>query len=124
MLTKKIADTGREVMAVDSSAAFVESERKLGLVAHVIDAVALPYREEFDAVFSNAMLHWIKRAEEMIAFSGRLVWPGSRRISSGSALGSEAAPGEAGRRIDCRLCPSPICGNNDYLRMNRDERAG
>jgi SAM-dependent methyltransferase len=26
----------------------------------------LPFREEFDAVFSNAVLHWIKRADAMI----------------------------------------------------------
>jgi trans-aconitate methyltransferase len=26
----------------------------------------LPFREEFDAVFSNAVLHWIKQADTMI----------------------------------------------------------
>src|SRR5215469_7004011 len=60
VLTKKIVDLGCKVVAVDSSVAFIDSARKLGLDAHVIDAVALPFREEFDAVFSNAVLHWIK----------------------------------------------------------------
>jgi trans-aconitate methyltransferase len=67
VLTKKIADIGCDVVAIDSSDAFIESARKLGLVAHVVDAVKLPFHEEFDAVFSNAVLHWIKRADEMIA---------------------------------------------------------
>src|ERR1041385_8032489 len=55
VLTKKIADLGCDVVAIDSSAAFIESARALGLAAHVVDAVALPYRDEFDAVFSNAV---------------------------------------------------------------------
>jgi predicted TPR repeat methyltransferase len=42
VLTKKIADIGCDVVAVDSSAAFIDSARKLGLVAHVVDAVARP----------------------------------------------------------------------------------
>ena len=35
VLTKKIADIGCDVVAVDSSAAFIDSARKLGLVAYV-----------------------------------------------------------------------------------------
>lgn len=67
VLTKKLADLGCEVVAVDSSAAQIEAARKLGLDARVISAEALPFREEFDAVFSNAVLHWITRADPMIA---------------------------------------------------------
>jgi len=37
------------------------------LIPHVIDAVALNYYEEFDAIFSNAALRWIRQADEMIA---------------------------------------------------------
>ncbi|HLH18835.1 MAG TPA: methyltransferase domain-containing protein [Bryobacteraceae bacterium] len=87
VLTKKIADMGCDVVAVDSSAAFVEAARKLGLVAHVADAVALPYREEFDAVFSNAVLHWIKRADEMIAGVHRSLRPGGRFVAECGGFG-------------------------------------
>jgi trans-aconitate methyltransferase len=85
-LTRKLVDLGCEVVAVDSSAPQVEAARKLGLDAHVIDAEALPFREEFDAVFSNAVLHWIKRADRMIANSHR---PGSclRRMCGGTDAG-------------------------------------
>jgi trans-aconitate methyltransferase len=58
-LTKALVDVGCEVVAVDSSAPQIEAARTLGLNAHVMDAEALPFREEFDAVFSNAVLHWI-----------------------------------------------------------------
>jgi SAM-dependent methyltransferase len=81
VLTRKIADIGCDVVAIDSSDAFIELARKLGLVAHVVDAVTLPYCEEFDAVFSNAVLHWIKRADEMIAGVYRSLRPGGRFVA-------------------------------------------
>jgi trans-aconitate methyltransferase len=87
ILTKKIVDIGCDVVAIDSSEAFIESARKLGLSAHVIDAVALPYREEFDAVFSNAVLHWIKRADEMIAGVHRSLRPGGRFVAECGGFG-------------------------------------
>jgi len=87
VLSKKIADIGCDVVAVDSSPAFIESALKLGLVAHVVDAVALPYREEFDAVFSNAVLHWIKRADEMIAGVHRSLRPGGRFVAECGGFG-------------------------------------
>jgi trans-aconitate methyltransferase len=79
-LTKRLVDLQCDVVAIDSSAAQIDAARKLGLDAHVMDAEALPFREEFDAVFSNAVLHWIRRADPMIAavhrslrFGGRFV---------------------------------------------------
>ena len=87
VLTKKIADRGCDVVAIDSSAAFIDSARTRGLVAHVVDAVALPYREEFDAVFSNAVLHWIKRADEMLAGVHRSLRPGGRFVAECGGFG-------------------------------------
>jgi trans-aconitate methyltransferase len=87
VLTKKIADIGCDVVAVDSSAAFIDSARRLGLVAHVVDAVALPYNGEFDAVFSNAVLHWIKRADEMIAGVHRSLRSGGRFVAECGGFG-------------------------------------
>src|SRR5215472_12986154 len=66
VLTKKLADLGCEVIGVDSSAPQIEAARGLGLDVRVMNGEELPYREEFDAVFSNAVLHWIKRADAMI----------------------------------------------------------
>jgi len=87
VLTKKIADLGCDVVAVDSSATFIESARTLGLVAYVVDAVALPYREEFDAVFSNAVLHWIKQPDEMLTGVHRSLRPGGRFVAECGGYG-------------------------------------
>jgi trans-aconitate methyltransferase len=81
VLTKKLADLGCEVVAVDSSVPQVEAARKLGLNAFVTSAEELLYNEEFDAVFSNAVLHWIKRADVMLAGVYRSLKPGGRFVA-------------------------------------------
>jgi trans-aconitate methyltransferase len=86
-LTKKLVDLGCEVAAVDSSAAQVEAARTLGLDARVMSAEALPFHEEFDAVFSNAVLHWIKRPDRMIAGVYRSLRPGGRFVAECGGYG-------------------------------------
>jgi trans-aconitate methyltransferase len=80
-LTKQLVDRQCEVVAVDSSAPQIEAAKKLGLNAHVMNAEALPFREEFDAVFSNAVLHWVKRADPMIAAVYCSLRPGGRFVA-------------------------------------------
>ena len=60
VLTEKLVASGADVVGVDSSAEMVAAARKGGLDARVMDATRLAFDEEFDAVFSNAVLHWIK----------------------------------------------------------------
>jgi trans-aconitate methyltransferase len=86
-LTKKLVDLGCEVVAVDSSAPQVEASRKLGLDARVMSAEALPFHEEFDAVFSNAVLHWIKSADLTIAGVYRSLRPGGRFVAECGGYG-------------------------------------
>src|SRR5580658_2727454 len=62
-LTAKLAALGCDVVGVDSSAAQIEAARKLGLDARVVSAEHLTFSNEFDAVFSNAVLHWIKNPD-------------------------------------------------------------
>ena len=54
---------------------------KLGLAADVMNAEDLPFDEEFDAVFSNAVLHWIKHADAAIASVYRSLKPGGRFVA-------------------------------------------
>jgi trans-aconitate methyltransferase len=81
VLTKKLVELGCEVVAVDSSAPQVEAARRLGLDAYVMSGEELPYETEFDAVFSNAVLHWIPRADMMIAAVYRSLKPGGRFVA-------------------------------------------
>ena len=80
-LTKTLVDRGCVVVAIDSSGPQIEAARNLGLDAHVMSADALPFQDEFDAVFSNAVLHWIKVADPMIAAVHRALRPGGRFVA-------------------------------------------
>ncbi len=58
-LTEKIAARGANVVGVDASPAMIAAARRRGLDARLMPAAAMPFQREFDAVFSNAALHWM-----------------------------------------------------------------
>jgi trans-aconitate methyltransferase len=77
-LTATLVQMGCDVVGVDSSPAQVEAARKRGLVAAVTDGAKLRFSDEFDAVFSNAALHWITQADDVIAGVYRALKMGGR----------------------------------------------
>ena len=79
-LTIKLVELGCDVIGVDSSAAQTEGARKLGLDARVVDGERLGFGPEFDAVFSNAAIHWMKRADDVIAGVWKALRPGGRFV--------------------------------------------
>ncbi len=68
-LTALIAETGAEVVGLDNSPAMVEEARRLHpqLEFKEADAHDFDVAEPFDAVFSNAALHWIKEPDKVVA---------------------------------------------------------
>lgn len=60
VLTERLALTGAAVVGLDSSPNMVAAACERGVDARVMDATRLTFDQEFDAVFSNAVLHWIK----------------------------------------------------------------
>jgi len=79
-LTEKLVAAGCEVMAVDASAEQVAAARRRGLHARVMDGQCLAFHGEFDAVFSNWALHWMPRADDVIAGVWRALRPGGRFV--------------------------------------------
>jgi len=79
-LTAKLAAMRCDVIGVDGSAAQVEAARKLGLDARVMDGENLSFVSEFDAVFSNAALHWMRNPEAVIAGVWRALRPAGRFV--------------------------------------------
>ena len=59
-LALEIEHRGAEVLGIDLSEDMVQEARANGIDAMVASVTNLPFKEEFDAVFSNAMLHWVK----------------------------------------------------------------
>src|SRR6478672_11169207 len=60
-LTHEIAERGAEVVGVDASPEMIGQARQNypGMRLMLQDAVSMTFAGEFDAVFSNAALHWI-----------------------------------------------------------------
>lgn len=80
-LTKRIAESGARVVGVDSSAEMVRAARALGLDARVQSGEDLEFVEEFDAVFSNAAIHWMKRPDAVIDGVFRALKAGGRFVA-------------------------------------------
>ncbi|HET8563273.1 MAG TPA: methyltransferase domain-containing protein [Candidatus Binatia bacterium] len=80
-LTEKIAASGCTVIGVDASFPQVQAARKKrALPALVMDGHELVFRQRFDAVFSNAALHWMKRPEEVVSRVSDMLRPGGRFV--------------------------------------------
>jgi SAM-dependent methyltransferase len=60
VLTEKLIGLGAKVVGVDNSPDMIEAARRRGVDARMMDARSLTFENEFDAVFSNAALHWVK----------------------------------------------------------------
>ncbi len=98
-LAERIAAGGATVIGVDSSPAMVEAARRRSVDARVADARGLPFRGEFDAVLTNAVLHWIPEAEQVALSVGRCLKPGGRFVGEFGGFGNVAAVATAVRAV-------------------------
>ena len=91
-LTEKIAVAGAHVVGVDASSDMVLAAKRRGLDARVMDAYQLSFNSEFDAVFSNAAMHWMKRDPDAVILGvRRALKPGGRFASEMGGHGCVAA---------------------------------
>lgn len=78
-LTEKIVAAGAVVIGIDSSEEMVAAARARGIDAFVGDAEALDDRfGQFDAVFSNAALHWMLDPDAVASNVFAVLKPGGR----------------------------------------------
>lgn len=90
VLTEKLAVAGALVVGVDASAEQVAAARARGLDARVMDGERLAFDHEFDAVFSNAALHWMRRPDATIDGVRRALRPGGRFVGEFGGKGNVA----------------------------------
>jgi SAM-dependent methyltransferase len=89
-LTERLAATGAAVVGVDASPEMVAAARKRGLDARVISAEALEFDGLFDAVFSNAALHWVLQPQKAVEGVYRALKPGGRFVAEFGGAGNVA----------------------------------
>lgn len=90
-LTVKIVAAGASVIGVDMSPELIAAARARGLDVREMDGEALAFENEFDAVFSNAALHWMTRPQAVIAGVARALKPGGRFVGEFGGHGNIAA---------------------------------
>lgn len=94
-LTIKLAQLGCRMVGVDASAEMIDAAKALGLDAHVQDGQGLGFDSEFDAVFSNAALHWMKQPRQVIRGVARALKTGGRFVGEFGGHGNVAAIAQA-----------------------------
>jgi trans-aconitate methyltransferase len=82
-LTQALAAAGARPLGLDASQEMVsEAQRKHPNLSFVVgDGQQLAFEHEFDAVFSNATLHWMPRAEDVARGIARALKPGGRFVA-------------------------------------------
>jgi trans-aconitate methyltransferase len=79
-LTERIASYGYAVIGVDSSLPQLEAAKRRSLNVVLMDGRQLGFQRRFDAVFTNAALHWMKNPETVVAGVTHALKPGGRFI--------------------------------------------
>ena len=90
VLTRQLVEVGCRVVAVDASAEMVAATQALGLEAYVMDGEALDFAAEFDAVFSNAALHWMTEPQRVLEGVWSALKPGGRFVGEFGGQGNVA----------------------------------
>jgi trans-aconitate methyltransferase len=98
-LTEAIAAAGAMVVGTDASHDMVAAACARGLDARVMDGQRLDFDSVFDAVFSNAALHWMPDAGAVLSGVFRALKPGGRFVGEFGGHGNVAAIATALRAV-------------------------
>lgn len=79
------------MVGVDSSPQMVAAAKEQGIDARCLSADSLPFDQEFDAVFSNAALHWMSDQDAVLRGVRRALKPGGRFVAECGGHGNIAA---------------------------------
>lgn len=104
-LTDQIADSGADAVGLDASEEMIREARKIHPECEFLhaDARNVSFSEPFDAVFSNAALHWI--SEQDLSSTGSRTRSGLEVDSSPNSAGRGTLPPSSAR---CK--PRPLSG--------------
>ena len=98
-LTARIADAGASVVGLDASEAMVSEARERYPECEFVrgDAREFAFDRPFDAVFSNAALHWIPEQDAVLDSVADALRPGGRFVAELGGSGNVAAVVDAVR---------------------------
>ena len=79
-LTVRLEESGATAHGVDASPGMVQAAKERGLSVERLDGESLNYYAEFDSVFSNAALHWMRDSDAVISGVHRALKPSGRFV--------------------------------------------
>jgi trans-aconitate methyltransferase len=81
-LTSEIKNYGAEIVGIDNSAEMIKKAKAAypGMQFEIKDATNFLFSEKFDAVFSNAVLHWVNQPARVIKCVYNCLVPGGRFV--------------------------------------------
>ena len=79
------------MVGIDASEEMAAAAKARGLDARVMNAERLTFDREFDAVFSNAALHWVRDHDAMLSGVHRALKTGGRFVAEFGGHGNIAA---------------------------------
>jgi trans-aconitate methyltransferase len=79
-LTEKVAAAGCKIYGIDASAAQLQAAKQRGLMVALMNGEQVSFKRCFDAVFSNAAIHWMKQADRVVKGVSDCLKPGGRFV--------------------------------------------
>ena len=115
-LTKKIAESGAEVVGLDASPEMIGQARQNYPELRFIlqDGATMQFENEFDAVFSNAALHWMLDPDAVVRGVARALRPGGRFVLEMGGKGNIRTIVETIQRVVAKYHNGPLCASRQY----------
>jgi SAM-dependent methyltransferase len=109
-LSQAIAASGAQVVGIDNSPEMITAARAAypDIEFHAMDARVFTFSEPFDAVFSNAVLHWISEAERVAQRIAAALKPGGRFVAEFGGKGNIAAIMDSLQQATREVLGTPI----------------
>ena len=123
-LAAEVSKSGATVVGVDNDANMIERAKQhyQDLQFELADALNLPYKQEFDAAFSNAVLHWVRPPEDAVDSIRRALKPGGRFVAEFGGKGNIALILDAvNSALDTVRGPIPTSQREGYFFPGRQE---
>ncbi|MCW5698497.1 MAG: methyltransferase domain-containing protein [Rhodospirillales bacterium] len=87
-LTEALVAAGARVVGVDASGEQVAAALSRGIDARVMDGMGLDFHQEFDAVFSNAAMHWMRDLSGVVRGVAEALKPNGRFVGEMGGSGN------------------------------------
>lgn len=115
-LTAEIAATGADVIGIDRSPEMISQAREQYPELHfeVADARHLRFERQFDAVFSNAVLHWIVEPELVVCSVASALAPRGRFVAEFGGKGNVSGVIDAINKAYAKFGIDPGLADNTW----------